>query len=926
MMPVDATTALEYLAAGIAVVPPREDGTKAPDSTWQQYQQEPPPEATVARWYRSPRDGIGAVCGASSGHLEMLELEGGAVAEGMWDRLKKTCADNDLGDVLARITEGYMERSPSGGIHLLFRVPDGAKPNLKLARRPDPETGGIEVLIETRGQGGFTILAPSGGKVHGTGRGWVLEQGSISTLAVLTAEERDDLYRVCTWFDEMNVEAPVPEEEDHWEDVTSPVAESWFDAVVKEYNDSTTWAGKLVGWVEHHTRGHITYWTRPGKDPKTGHSATTNAKGTDRLIAFSSSLHHLVKPWDGTGKATSYDRFSWYTINEHNGDRVAAARQLRSEGYGPRPSVAASTTYTPRDEEDPWGDPNPLPEPDDVPPWPTDIFPPWMQAQVDNVARSVQCPPDIPALFGLGALAVAALGKINVGARLGHVEATALYLAAVAGVSEGKTPASEIMMRPIEQVEDQSVLANATAHANDAFEREIIQDQITNLRKAAVLGDEGAKQQAAAKVRELAERRPVSSGRMMTSDITPERLATLMAESGDAISVVSDEGGPLNIDRYGDKSRGSNIDLYLKAWSGKRHSQDRQKAPSVLLRRPLLTFVLGAQPEAWDTAMADVEFRTRGLGARFMTCRPPQMAHQRVDDLDRDVWDQDADDAYVIRLGDMARRFASWQMPATVHTSMEARSAWARWANRVNARTRPGGDMDHDIGWTSKLKTTVLRVSALLHLADGSDHKEPITAEVMDRACRLGDYWIGHRLHEPGTNTDDAKRLLVSLVALNQRATDPFVARRELMRKGPRGLRKIDEFTPAMALLIELGLVRLVGVTGGPNMLVSAAVRQAVGVMPHPRAEEVLGCATARDTRDKKPESGIEMGRNVETVARVARVAERVFPETPSLPETGDDALPTRDTCDTRDNEPSAPPDDDPLAAFLPQPTDWMEL
>ena len=129
--------------------------------------------------------------------------------------------------------------------------------------------------------------------------------------------ERDALYAVCASFDELNrPTVPEPDEEAHWEDVSAPtVAESWFDAVVSDYNGSTTWAAKLHGWTEHHRHGNVTYWTRPGKDPRLGHSATTNAKGTDRLIAFSSAVHHLVEPWDGTGRATSYDRFSWYAIH-----------------------------------------------------------------------------------------------------------------------------------------------------------------------------------------------------------------------------------------------------------------------------------------------------------------------------------------------------------------------------------------------------------------------------------------------------------------------------------------------------------------------------------------------------------------------------------------------------------------------------------
>ena len=53
MMAVDATTALGYLDAGIAVVPPREDGTKRPDGTWRQYEHEPP--------HRQPQASPGAL-------------------------------------------------------------------------------------------------------------------------------------------------------------------------------------------------------------------------------------------------------------------------------------------------------------------------------------------------------------------------------------------------------------------------------------------------------------------------------------------------------------------------------------------------------------------------------------------------------------------------------------------------------------------------------------------------------------------------------------------------------------------------------------------------------------------------------------------------------------------------------------------------
>src|SRR5688500_4470365 len=74
-----------------------------------------------------------------------------------------------------------VERTPSGGMHLYCRCenPEG---NLKLARQPDPE-GKLMTVVETRGEGGFIVCAPT--------PGYFLIQGLIIQAPLLTADERD---------------------------------------------------------------------------------------------------------------------------------------------------------------------------------------------------------------------------------------------------------------------------------------------------------------------------------------------------------------------------------------------------------------------------------------------------------------------------------------------------------------------------------------------------------------------------------------------------------------------------------------------------------------------------------------------------------------------------------------------------------------
>jgi hypothetical protein len=54
--------------------------------------------------------------------LEMLELEGRAVADKMHLDLKEMANNAGLGDVWDRINNGYVEMTPSGGIHWLYRI------------------------------------------------------------------------------------------------------------------------------------------------------------------------------------------------------------------------------------------------------------------------------------------------------------------------------------------------------------------------------------------------------------------------------------------------------------------------------------------------------------------------------------------------------------------------------------------------------------------------------------------------------------------------------------------------------------------------------------------------------------------------------------------------------------------------------------
>lgn len=318
-MPTGATltAALEFFNAGIVAVQVREDGSKAPLGAWKEYQQRKPTLEETVQWFANAQ-GLGVVTGAISGNLEMVELEGRAVADGMVEKVKELCYTFQIGDLWERLSETYIETTPSGGLHWLYKISDQPVPgNTKLARRPG-ENGGVEVLAETRGEGGFVVTAPSQGTVHPSGGAWTRIKGSPSTIATFTAEERECLHIVFMCLDSM------PEIEHIAEQVKAKMPDDGTLTPGDDYNQRADWKDILHGWTKVFTSNGVTYWRRPGKTE--GISATTGRNDGDNLFVFTTSTSfEAEKP---------YSKFAAYAHLEHNGDFSQAAKLLRKMGYG----------------------------------------------------------------------------------------------------------------------------------------------------------------------------------------------------------------------------------------------------------------------------------------------------------------------------------------------------------------------------------------------------------------------------------------------------------------------------------------------------------------------------------------------------------------------------------------------------------------
>jgi len=355
-----------WLRSGVSVLPIRADGTKRPPVQWAQYIKEQPSTGEVQRWFGNGNGyGLALICGEVSCNLEMLELEGRAMSQDLISKLSVTIANHGLWDLWAYLNgpNGYSEFSPSGGLHLLYRVNDHEVPgNEKIARRfatteelQANHRDLYKVMAETRGTGGYVIVAPTPGECHPSGQPWRLIEGHYGQLPFVTWEQRCQLHAaIKEALDEVESQKallapsiPSPLAASSSPGLAAPLAVRGGSILSPgdDFENQVDWADELLlggaGWTLESRHGITRNWTRPGKDRKDGMSATTGRDpARDRLYVFSSATEFEPE--------VPYTKFGAFALLHFGGNHSDAARELARIGFGERLERRDSDEYITR--------------------------------------------------------------------------------------------------------------------------------------------------------------------------------------------------------------------------------------------------------------------------------------------------------------------------------------------------------------------------------------------------------------------------------------------------------------------------------------------------------------------------------------------------------------------------------------------------
>ena len=346
--------ALSAWQNGVSTVPVELPAkTPPPGLKWKPRQTKLPTEATIRADLagRNGSTGFAIIGGSVSGNLEIFDFD----LVGEFFTPFASLAEAEAPGLIGRLAR---QQTQSGGFHLIARCTAATIPgSRKLAHKRIEVKGAGEhehcgkrytarlcgdryfifpVAIETRGEGGYAVSAPSPGYT-------ILQEGESGDFhdpPDITAFEREILVRCARALDQ----APPERIED------GPRQESTNSSGLRPGEDFNRRGNVLptllkAGWKFAGGTPERQQLTRPGKER--GISGTLYDSRTLRV--FSSN----APPFE---QDTNYSAFAVYAMLEHGGDFTAAAREFGRQGYGDPPRAKAEEP--PRDQ-DPGPDPKP---------------------------------------------------------------------------------------------------------------------------------------------------------------------------------------------------------------------------------------------------------------------------------------------------------------------------------------------------------------------------------------------------------------------------------------------------------------------------------------------------------------------------------------------------------------------------------------
>jgi replicative DNA helicase len=473
-----------------------------------------------------------------------------------------------------------------------------------------------------------------------------------------------------------------------------------------------------------------------------------------------------------------------------------------------------------------WDPPVPLGGYADLPSFPAGVLPSWAEQEVLALAYFTQTPAALAASALLAVLSAAAGGRAVVRVRGSWQEPVNLFTVTALPPGARKSAVFAELTRPLLDAE-QELAEQARPQVTEAATRKKIAVQRAEMaaKMASSASDDSAgKTLAAIMEARLADELPVLVlPRLVADDITPEAAASLLAEQGGRLAVLSAEGG-IFATLAGRYSGGvPSLEVFLKGHAGDLLRVDRKGRPAEHIPHPALTVGLCVQPDVLRQIAGMPGFRGRGLLARILYAMPANLVGRRA--VNPAPVKDSVRAAYEHAVRALVMGMAGLKEPAVLTLSPDAGALVIDAEKRLEPRLHPDtGDLGGITDWASKQVGAAVRIAGLLHLgthmSDGL--AAPVSADTMTAALKISDYYTAHALAAFDLMGADPAMAgaRTALRWITRSGGRPVFTRREMHMGLTRSrFQKATDLDAPLRLLAEHGYIRSIPAvaTDGPG-------------------------------------------------------------------------------------------------------------
>ena len=404
---------------------------------------------------------------------------------------------------------------------------------------------------------------------------------------------------------------------------------------------------------------------------------------------------------------------------------------------------------------------------------PADMLPGWLGDYAEAVAKSTQTPPAMAVMLALSTVATCAAKRFEV-SPYGeeYTEPLNLWTSTALPPASRKSAVISAMVRPLAEYEQTEAERMAPDIKRSAAKRRTLEKRREKLENdAAKAADPKCRDELLREIELVENEMPeeIRAPRLWTGDTTPEKLQNLLADHGERMAVLSDEGGIFEImaGLYSDGR--ANLDIFLQGHAGTPVRVDRQ-GRIAHLDGPALTFGLAIQP----AILADMgtggkkRFRGNGTLARFLYAVPRSNIGTRNVRANHPI---PATVAARYRAGLLdllttpPQIIDNRETPRRLTLTAAALDSWQAFAQWIESRQGEGGDLEPIQDWSGKLPGAALRIAGNFHLVEnGVNPPGQIEQTTMEKSLDLCTLLIDHAqaafdMMDADPTTADAKSI-----------------------------------------------------------------------------------------------------------------------------------------------------------------------